>query len=44
MEQIPFLQLRSVSNYIAERNKKNWKLSEAVTHLNKALLQTLQKL
>lgn len=44
MEQIPFLQLRSVSNYIAERNKKNWKLSEAVTQLNKALLQVLQKL
>lgn len=44
MEQVPFLQLRSVSNYIAERNKKNWKLSEAVTQLNKALLQVLQKL
>ncbi|MFM8806226.1 MAG: hypothetical protein ACKOD1_02600 [Sphingomonadales bacterium] len=44
MEQIPFLQLRSVSNYIAERNKKNWRLSEAVTQLNKVLLQVLQKI
>lgn len=43
-EQIPFLQLRSVSNYIAERNKKNWKLAQAVTQLNKALLQVLHKL
>ena len=44
LEQLPFLQLRSVSNYIAERNKNNWKLSEAVTQLNKTLLQVLHKL
>lgn len=44
MEKIPFLQLRSVSNYIAERNKKNWKLAPAVTSLNKVLWQVLKQL
>jgi futalosine hydrolase len=44
MEKIPFLQIRSVSNYIAERNKKNWNLSKAILQLNKTLLQVLKKL
>jgi futalosine hydrolase len=42
-EKISFLQLRSVSNYIAERNKKNWKIDKAVTSLNKVLLQVLKQ-
>ena len=37
-ENIPFIQLRSVSNYIGERNKKNWKMKEAITNLNEELL------
>ncbi len=37
MENIPFIQIRSVSNYIAERNKKNWKMDAAVNNLNKEL-------
>lgn len=44
MEKIPFLQVRSVSNYIAERNKKNWNLQGAVARLNKSLLQLLAQL
>jgi len=44
MEQVPFLQLRSVSNYIAERNKKNWKLREAVVSLNQVLSKVLTQL
>ncbi|HNF46598.1 MAG TPA: futalosine hydrolase, partial [Chitinophagaceae bacterium] len=35
MEKIPFLQIRSVSNYIAERNKQKWNMKEAVENLNK---------
>lgn len=38
MEKIPFLQIRSVSNYIAERNKRNWNMKESIINLNKALL------
>ena len=43
-EKIPFLQLRSVSNYIAERNKKNWNMKEAVQSLNSELLKLLAAL
>jgi futalosine hydrolase len=39
MEQIPFIQLRAVSNYVGERNKKRWKIKEAIENLNKELLQ-----
>jgi futalosine hydrolase len=44
MEKIPFLQLRSTSNYITERNKKNWKLKESISNLNKELINLLQRL
>jgi futalosine hydrolase len=41
---IPFLQIRSVSNYIGERNKANWKIREAVDNLNQALVKYIDKL
>jgi len=44
MENIPFLQLRSLSNYVGERNKKNWKLKESVTNLNNELIRLLNSL
>jgi futalosine hydrolase len=44
LEQIPFLQLRAISNYVGERNKKNWKLKESITNLNKELIHLLQQL
>ena len=34
MEKIPFIQLRSISNYIAERDKTKWKIKEAIINLN----------
>jgi len=43
-EHIPFLQLRSVSNYIGERNKQAWKLQEAITTLNNELQQLIIKI
>jgi futalosine hydrolase len=33
-EKIPFLQLRSISNYIGERDKKKWNIKEAILNLN----------
>lgn len=39
-EKIPFLQLRSISNKVGERDKKNWRMKEAIQHLNEEL-QTL---
>jgi futalosine hydrolase len=41
MEKIPFLQVRSASNYIGERNKKNWKMKEAIISLNKVLVKII---
>lgn len=44
MEKIPFLQIRSVSNYIGERNKKNWKMKESIINLNNELIRLLNTL
>ncbi len=44
MEKVPFIQLRSVSNYIAERNKKNWNMKESVINLNNELIKLLTQL
>jgi futalosine hydrolase len=43
MEKIPFLQIRSISNYIGERNKKNWNMKESIINLNKALIEIINK-
>jgi len=36
-ENIPFLQIRSISNAVGERDKSRWKIKEAVENLNKEL-------
>ena len=36
-EQIPFLQIRSISNQVGERDKTKWKTKEAIENLNKEL-------
>jgi futalosine hydrolase len=44
MEKIPFLQVRSISNYIGERNKKNWDMKTSIENLNNELILFLNKL
>lgn len=44
MEKVPFIQLRAVSNYIAERNKKNWNMKESIINLNTELIRLLNLL
>lgn len=34
---IPFIQIRAVSNYVGERNKANWEIEKSVLCLNKEL-------
>ena len=41
---VPFIQIRSISNYIGDRNKKNWKLQEAIGNLNKTILKYVDRL
>lgn len=43
-EKIPFIQLRSISNYIGERNKKNWNMKDSILNLNKELLRLLDNI
>src|SRR5215510_14582342 len=42
MEKIPFIQLRSISNYIAERNKKNWDMKQSIINLNNELINLVE--
>jgi futalosine hydrolase len=41
MEKIPFLQIRSISNYVGERDKGRWNLKVSVANLNNELKQLL---
>ena len=44
MENIPFVQIRSTSNYIGERNKEKWKIEEAIANLNLEIEQLVTAL
>jgi len=44
MEKIPFLQLRSLSNFVGERDKNKWLMKEAITNLNLELQDLILKL
>jgi futalosine hydrolase len=41
MEHIPFIQLRAVSNFVGERDKRKWKIIEAISILNEKLRRIL---
>lgn len=43
-EGIPFLQIRSISNAIGERDKAKWKLKEAIQNLNTELNLLIDKI
>lgn len=43
-EKIPFLQLRSLSNFAGERDKKKWAMPDAITNLNVTLQSLILKL
>jgi futalosine hydrolase len=43
-EQIPFLQIRSISNHVGERNKTKWEIKEAIQNLNTELQRLINGL
>ena len=43
-ENIPFMQIRSVSNYVGERDKIKWKMKEAIDSLNAELANLINGL
>lgn len=40
-EKVPFLQIRSISNYVGQRDKTKWKMNEAVENLNIELIKLI---
>lgn len=42
-ENIPFIQFRSVSNEVGQRDKSKWQLKEAIHNLNEHLLSMIRK-
>ena len=43
-ENTPFIQLRSISNYIGDRDKANWKLNDAIDSLNHHLIKIIRQI
>jgi futalosine hydrolase len=43
-EEVPFIQLRSISNFVGERDKKKWKMKEAIEILNEQLKKIIADL
>lgn len=44
MQGIPFLQVRTISNYVGERDKTKWETEKAILHLNRKLHELAGKL
>lgn len=44
LENLPFLQMRSLSNFIGERDKTKWMIRAAITNLNRELQRLLKSL
>jgi futalosine hydrolase len=44
MENIAFLQLRSVSNFVGERDKRNWDMKKSIIQLNRELIRIVGSL
>jgi len=44
MDEINFLQIRSISNYVEPRNKDNWDLPLAISNLNNTLIELITSL
>lgn len=44
MEKVPFVQIRAISNYIGERNKKKWDMNDSINNLNQALKSIINSL
>ena len=42
MENLPFMQYRAISNRVGERDKKNWRMKEAIAQLNEQMIKLIQ--
>lgn len=44
MQNLPFIQIRGISNYVGERNKNAWKIKEAIQSATDGCLKLLEQL
>ncbi|MFZ1798743.1 MAG: futalosine hydrolase, partial [Chitinophagaceae bacterium] len=44
MKSVPFIQMRTISNMVGERDKKKWQLKSAIEQLNDTLIKYLDTL
>ena len=42
--QVPFIQVKAISNYVGERNKSNWVIKDALSNLSSAVVDILLSL
>lgn len=43
-EEVPFLEIRAISNYVEPRNRANWELGKAIQNLNVVLIASLKSI
>jgi len=43
-EKIPFIQIRSISNFVGERDKTKWKMKDAINNLTTELVKLIEHL
>lgn len=43
-ENIPFLEIRAISNYVEARNRNKWEIGMAIEHLNKVVIEMVNGL
>ena len=41
---IPFIQIRAISNYVGERDKSKWQIKKALDNLNSTVIRYLEEL
>lgn len=44
LKNIPFLEIRSISNYVEKRNRANWNIELAIKNLNQTLFEILENI
>ncbi len=42
LAEIPFLEIRSISNLVEPRNRASWRIDEAIMHLNEAIIEMVE--
>jgi futalosine hydrolase len=44
LENIPYVQIRAVSNYVEKRNREAWNIPLAIVNLNKQVFEIIDQL